>query len=177
MDKKPPHEYIVAPRPPFDFELAIRRDRRSTLHRDDEPDAEEVALEQCQKAFKETPRGELASKHPDHKWVIYRAAYMGYVELRRLADYTNPDAMGLYIYNDWHSYGLLELIDNQVGFLHILVRSEGKANLEQLLAFNQAWSKKADDPSRIKEMWTIMTKLIWWLKDDATEPWMRMYLS
>ena len=26
-------------------------------------------------------------------------------------------------------------------------------------------------------MWSVVTRLIWWLKDDSTEPWMRMCSS
>lgn len=84
---------------------------------EEEVDQDELAFEQYQKAYQEDPQGELASKHPTHKWVMYRTVLLGYLDLQRLAGYTIPDALGMYITNDWHSYGLLELIDNQVSFL------------------------------------------------------------
>ena len=171
MGKKPPYEYIIVPRPLFDFKLALERDQRlkddaiddtdsedadsedadsedadsdddedrvdedeeeekdeyeevneyeeeeeeeEEEKEDDDTDPDELAYMQWRDANESTRGGELASKHPQHRWVMYRNAYMGYVDLRRLGEYADPNNMGMHIYTDWHSNGLLELIDNQV---------------------------------------------------------------
>ena len=123
MDKKPPYEYIIVPRPLFDFQLAFERDQRLKSDAneddhgdDDETDPENLVFKRYEKAYESTSPGELASNHPEHKWVMYRNAYMGYVDMQQKGEYANPDNMDMYIYNDWYSYGLLELIDNQVRY-------------------------------------------------------------
>ena len=59
--------------------------------------------------FKKSP-----SEHPDWKWVMMWESWKNFCEYNKRADYTHPDLFHMYIYNDFHAYGLQELIENMV---------------------------------------------------------------
>ena len=55
-----------------------------------------------------------ASEHPDHKWVIMRKSFMILGERINESGYCVPDAYGMYIWNDWEGFGLMEIAENFV---------------------------------------------------------------
>jgi len=40
--------------------------------------------------------------------------YKTFLDYRRRSNYCDPDNFGMYIYNDFHGWGLQELMENQV---------------------------------------------------------------
>ncbi|KAK6430393.1 hypothetical protein LTR95_013449 [Oleoguttula sp. CCFEE 5521] len=53
-----------------------------------------------------------AADHPEWQWVMMWRSWTICCDYMRQADYRNPDLFGMYIYNDWHGWGLNELIEN-----------------------------------------------------------------
>ena len=43
-------------------------------------------------------------------------SWKNFCEYNKRASYTHPDLFHMYIYNDFHAYGLQELIENLVSF-------------------------------------------------------------
>ena len=56
--------------------------------------------------------GKAASEHPDHIWKLSAAGRHKFFTTRTLSDVRNPDAFGLYTFNDHHAYGDLEVVQN-----------------------------------------------------------------
>ena len=55
-----------------------------------------------------------AIEHPAYKWVMLWQSWTMLLHWNTRSDYTNPDYFDMYIYNDFHWYGLAELIENMV---------------------------------------------------------------
>ena len=109
-DELPPYEYYCRPRPFFDFERENdEKDEDEQLDEDDLIDQYKGSLGP-EKNIAKMP----AAKHPEHTWVSMWKAWKKFCELKRHASYTDPDAFGMYIYNDFHGYGLQELVQNTV---------------------------------------------------------------
>lgn len=82
------------------------------------PEEEQLDEDELEEKWKaqgnEIPHDTKASEEPDHKWVIMRGAWITFAESMRLRGYQSPDALGVYIYNDFEGYGLLEMFENSV---------------------------------------------------------------
>lgn len=55
-----------------------------------------------------------AAEHPEHPWVITRAATHKLNTLRIMGSLRNPDGFGMYTYNDHFGYGCVELAQNLI---------------------------------------------------------------
>lgn len=55
-----------------------------------------------------------AAEHPNHKWIAMWETWRMVCDWCRKASYTDPDNFKMYIYNDFHCYGIQELIENLV---------------------------------------------------------------
>lgn len=67
-----------------------------------------------------------ATEHPGHPWVITLAGIHKVITLSIQAQVRDPDAMGMYTYNDHFGYGILELAQNL-----LLDFDEAKGNWKQ----------------------------------------------
>lgn len=86
-------------------------------HEDEEdlPDKEEI-IDKYNEGLKakDNNAGKPAADFPDHRWVAVWETWKLFCEYRRRASYTCPDLLGMHIYNDFHGYGLQELVENMV---------------------------------------------------------------
>ncbi|RYP93357.1 hypothetical protein DL770_000546 [Monosporascus sp. CRB-9-2] len=152
LENRPPYEYYCLTRPFFDFEN----------ENEDKDEDEQLDEDEIEDRYNElvTSKDSVATKpaadHPDHKWISMWQAWKKYCHLKRHALYTNPDMFGMYIYNDFHGYGIQELVQNT------------------LLAFDKEFSKKTRDDARLNEMWSITSSLVHWLLRDELGSWMMM---
>ena len=106
----PPYEYYCRPRPFFDFEKENDdKDEDEQLEEDDLTDAYNESLGP-EKNIAKMP----AANSPDHKWISMWRSWKKYCDLKRYTMYTDPDSFGMYIYNDFHGYGIQELVQNTV---------------------------------------------------------------
>lgn len=55
-----------------------------------------------------------AAEHPEWKWVLLKESFEMLNEWCRLAQYCDPDSFGMYVFNDFHGYGLIEILENAV---------------------------------------------------------------
>lgn len=96
-------------RPLHDFE------EENNARGEDEEELDEDELEEeWKKQGEEIPHDTAASTKPDHKWVLMRGAWIYFVDSMRERGYRSPDALAMYIYNDFEGYGLLEMVENSV---------------------------------------------------------------
>lgn len=54
----------------------------------------------------------LAAEHPEHRWIITKAGLHKFLAQRVMTDLRCPDMFNMYIYNDFHGYGVLEVFEN-----------------------------------------------------------------
>jgi hypothetical protein len=98
-------------RPHFEYEVENRHAKK--------PLEEREVWKKYDKDFKEASKSgkvlEPAREHPEWKWVILWEGYKNFSDYRRRSKYCNPDVFGMYIYNDFAWYGLMELLENLVG--------------------------------------------------------------
>ncbi|KAH9875132.1 hypothetical protein J1614_004622, partial [Plenodomus biglobosus] len=139
-----PYDYICIHRPFFDVDGENWRQWKEG--KSERLEAEELA-EQLFKPIldKEEAAGiwrAPAAKHPDHKWIIMSSAFLKHDLLSRKAKYCNPDNFNMYLYNDWHGWGLQEIIENQ------------------LLDFDKAFREK--DEKRLNDMWAVISAMGLW---------------
>ncbi|RYP65574.1 hypothetical protein DL769_006277 [Monosporascus sp. CRB-8-3] len=152
FENRPPYEYYCLTRPFFDFENENQ----------DKDEDEQLDEDEIDDRYNElvTSKNSVATKpvadHPDHKWISMWQAWKKYCYLKRHALYTNPDMFGMYIYNDFHGYGIQELVQNT------------------LLAFDKEFTKKTRDDARLNEMWSITSSLVHWLLRDELGSWIMM---
>ncbi|USP81136.1 hypothetical protein yc1106_08410 [Curvularia clavata] len=148
-EKRPePYEYVCFHRPLFDVKA------ENWLTWSNDPDAhvdEEEVFEKLFKPIWEKEKeqgipGDSPEKHPGHKWVMMFNAYMKLDWLMRKARYCNPDNFGMYIYNDWYSYGLTEILENM------------------MVEFNKAYHSKG--PNRLEDMWVIISAVGLWINQE-----------
>ena len=111
LENRPPYEYYCLTRPFFDFENENEdKDEDEQLDEDEIEDRYNELLTSTKDSVATKP----AADHPDHKWISMWQAWKKYCYLKRHALYTNPDMFGMYIYNDFHGYGIQELVQNTV---------------------------------------------------------------
>ncbi len=110
LENRSPYEYYCMNRPFFDFENENEeKDEDEQLDEDEIEDQYNGGL-----SSKDNIACKPAADHPDHKWILMWQAWKKFCYLKRHALYTNPDAFGMYIYNDFNGYGLQELVQNTV---------------------------------------------------------------
>ena len=58
--------------------------------------------------------GKLAKENLEWKWIMMWKSWEYLCDWVRESSYTNPDYFGMYVYNDFHGYGVLGLVERQV---------------------------------------------------------------
>ena len=91
----------------------------------------------------------LAANHPEWPYTIMAESWRRLCDWTRRSSYCNPDLFSMYIYNDFHGYGILELLDNLI------------------IEFNGAFEEKDTD-----KMWSIVATLAHWLNHGSSQAWM-----
>ncbi|KAK9780694.1 hypothetical protein SCAR479_01880 [Seiridium cardinale] len=146
-----PHDYVVIPRHMFDVEN----------ENDEKPEDEQLDEDELEDKFKELvgvdKSGKPASEFPGYKWIGMNETQRLSNEYRIQATYTDPDMFGMYIYNDFYGYGVLECIQNAL------------MGRRQLLAIDNEFKKKSSDRS-VEQMWALSAALIHWIVAE-NGPW------
>ncbi|KAI1078066.1 hypothetical protein F5B20DRAFT_582593 [Whalleya microplaca] len=152
LENRPPYEYYCINRPFFDVE-----NENNEKEDDDQLDEDELIDKFNENArSKDNIATNPAAEHPEYKWISMWETWKLYADLKRRATYTNPDNFGMYIYNDFHGYGLQELVEST------------------LIAFNKEFEKKNREENTLKQMWAIIAGTTHWLLDEELGPWMMM---
>lgn len=63
---------------------------------------------------RENIHGKLAKENPEWKWTMMWKSWEYMCDWVRESSYTNPDNFHMYVYNDFHGYGVLGLVERQV---------------------------------------------------------------
>ncbi|KAK6063572.1 hypothetical protein SCUP515_12328 [Seiridium cupressi] len=146
-----PHDYVVIPRHMFDVEN----------ENDEKPEDEQLDEDELEDKFEELvgvdKAGKPESEFPGYKWIGMNETQRLSNEYRIHATYTNPDMFGMYIYNDFYGYGVLECIQNAL------------MGRRQLLAIDNEFKKKSSDRS-VEQMWALSAALIHWIVAE-NGPW------
>ncbi|KAI8934718.1 hypothetical protein NX059_008407 [Plenodomus lindquistii] len=142
--KKAPYEYICIHRPFFDLEG--ENWRQSKNGEAELLEDEEIYAQMGKPIFEAEKKAGIwqapAAEHPEHKWVMMYSAYEKYDLQARKAKYCDPDMFNMYLYNDWHGWGLQECIENQ------------------LVDFDKAFREKGTN--RLNEMWAVVSAMGHW---------------
>ena len=79
---------------------------------DAEEDEDDSSLEQSSgtKMWRKS-----AAEHPEWKWTMMWKSWQLLCDYSVRAKYTMPDFFDMYIFNDFHGYGMIELAENAVG--------------------------------------------------------------
>lgn len=93
-----------------------------------------------------------STDHPDHPFIISRAGNHKYFTARILLSLRCPDMFDMYVYNDFESYGVMEVVENLV--TDWIEAGRGKN-----------W----------KEQWVIVEAIAMLLTGDSIDP-MQMYV-
>jgi len=120
---------------------------------DDEEEDEEETIRRayCErmKSAEQRVFNKPSAEHPEWKWVTMRKTWEMLCEWQRREMFCCPDLFDMYLFNDYHGYGTIELVE------------------DLLVAFNQEYTKTAAKMS-IDNMWAIMATLGHWLQDTGT---------
>lgn len=92
------------------------------------------------------------AEHPDHPLIISRAGNHKYFTAKIYLDLRCPDMFGMYVYNDFEAYGVMEVVEN-------LVTDWIEAGREK------NW----------KEQWVIVEAIAMMLTGSSLDP-MQMYI-
>lgn len=103
MENKQPHEYICVESPYW-----------CTADVDDENEDDEDEEDDGEQRNKVEMFPKPAEEHPEWKWIMMWQSWTSLTDYMTRASYTDPDLFDMYIYNDFHWYGLAELIENLV---------------------------------------------------------------
>ncbi|KAK4890638.1 hypothetical protein LTR27_010677 [Elasticomyces elasticus] len=139
LDAFQPTDYLCIDRPCWHFEQE---------HSNSEGREDSIKIHE---AYHTDPQTEVrwlkpASEYPDWKQVMMKNAYSRSDDLRTKASYCDPEKnFDMYIYNDFHAYGVAEVLDSQ------------------LLAFNTAYNKKDAN-----QMWIIASAVAHWRSSEDT---------
>ncbi|KAK3658006.1 hypothetical protein LTR56_000786 [Elasticomyces elasticus] len=139
LDAFQPTDYLCIDRPCWHFEQE---------HSNSEEREDSIKIHEAYHSDPQTEARWLkpATDHPDWKWVMMKNAYSRSDDLRTKASYCDPEKnFDMYIYNDFHAYGVAEVLDSQ------------------LLAFNTAYNKKD-----INQMWIIASAVAHWRSSEDT---------
>ncbi|OIW26346.1 hypothetical protein CONLIGDRAFT_469830 [Coniochaeta ligniaria NRRL 30616] len=142
-----PYEYICMCRAPWN--AGDSDDEEDEEDEDDDDDEEEDETEKTKKPACDGGKTCLcrkpAAEHPDHPWIITNAGFLKFHAQRTMMDLRDPDMWAMYIYNDFHAYGVLEVFEN---LLLDWLEAEGN------------W----------KEQWVVCQTIVWFLLDHASAP-------
>ncbi|KAK5682264.1 hypothetical protein LTS10_005390 [Elasticomyces elasticus] len=139
LDAFQPTDYLCIDRPCWHFEQE---------HSNSEEREDSIKIHEAYHSDPQTEARWLkpASEYPDWKWVMMKDAYSRSDDLRTKASYCDSEKdFDMYIYNDFHAYGVTEVLDSQ------------------LLAFNTAYNKKDTD-----QMWIIASAVAHWRSPEDT---------
>ena len=94
---------------------------REINHEDDdeaEEDDDEAEEDDDDSSWKQSSGPKMWSKpaaeHPEWKWIMMWKSWQLLCDYSVRARYTLPDCFGMYIFNDFHGYGMIELAENAV---------------------------------------------------------------
>ncbi|EUC50517.1 hypothetical protein COCMIDRAFT_959 [Bipolaris oryzae ATCC 44560] len=143
-----PYDYVCIHRPYFDIkgENWLTWSTNPSAHIKEEELFEKVYIPNAEREKKEKIAGYPPEKHPEHKWVIMWEAWHRQDLGGLKAKYCNPDNFGMYIYNDWTNWGMLEIAENM------------------MIEFNKAYMSKA--PTRLEDMWVVISAMGLWLNEN-----------
>lgn len=85
------------------------------------------------------------SEHPDWPYKIMASARTRFSDYLVKTTYTDPDNFSMYIYNDFHPYGVTEMLENL------------------LIDFNNVRKKRGKAEDDLNEMWAIISMMTRWL--------------
>lgn len=153
VEKIPPYEYVCIQRPYYDWE-AERRAAPDDAEEDNEDD--EDAEDEERSAFTKLMKEEQASgkifqpaaEHKDWKWVMLWEGWKKFCDLEQTIAFCDPDNFGMYVYNDWKAYGVVEAVENY------------------LVAFDKAM-KKPSEESWLFQAWAFISAIGIWLNDKV----------
>jgi hypothetical protein len=116
-DDPAPYSYVCVHRPFFDVEAQnwVTWTEDPSSHLSEKKDVVERLYKPCYEQSKKIYKAP-ASEHPEHKWVMMWGAWLKADVLSRKAKYCDPDAFGMYLYNDWQGWGMQEIGENMVRF-------------------------------------------------------------
>lgn len=104
-------------------------------------------------ADNEKYNGKSPSEHPGHKWIMSKPAQAFTVECFQAAQKRDQDFFRMYIYNDFTSYGLQEVV------------------AIALTAFDEIHSAVLKGRKSALELWACIEGLQWWLSMEDIECW------
>jgi len=142
MKEKDPYEYICMSRPLHDYQAENRHNKTNRLG-DDELN------KKYEEGDKRSSHDQPASERPDHKWILMRRSWMELCNASRGAAFRSPDNFGMYIYNDFEGYGLLEMVENFI------------------VEYHKEFKKKAQD---LRDMWIPLVAFVHWEKMVDVDP-------
>lgn len=136
---------------------------------EDEDEAEDVAAadeSNQESTSKPAPPPKMwpmpAVDHPEWKWVMLWKSWQLLCDYSIRTKYTNPDHFDMYIYNDFHGYGMMELAENAVSVAPRIVSSGSLIN-SQIEEFNTERSKNS---SSLHLTWAPIAMLGFWLNNN-----------
>ncbi|KAF1917120.1 hypothetical protein BDU57DRAFT_548681 [Ampelomyces quisqualis] len=142
----PDYEYVCMHRPHFTYEVENRKAEEPL----DEDEVDDKYSEDFQKNLKSGIILQPAKDHPEWKWTILWAGFKNFSDYRRRSKYCDPDNFSMHIFNDFHGWGLQELMENQI------------------LEFDAALKKTGNDA--LKQMWAPISALALWLNEVDQGP-------
>lgn len=106
---------MCIPRPFSDYET-----ENYALPEDDQLD-EDAIREKYSKEFEEAKKNDVflskASEHPEWKFIIQYKGWKLLKDYELWDKYCDPDNFRMYIYNDFHAYGLQQIVEWAVSTL------------------------------------------------------------
>ncbi|KXT18473.1 hypothetical protein AC579_2240 [Pseudocercospora musae] len=95
-----------------------------------------------------------ASEHPHWKWIMLRESFDLLDAAYKDTDNRDPDIFGMYIYNDYLGYGIIEILENMIR------------------AFNKELKPQKVKGYNYQQMWAVVTALANYVNRDASMPYM-----
>ncbi|KAI4723830.1 hypothetical protein E4T49_08445 [Aureobasidium sp. EXF-10728] len=143
--KQDPHTYIMNCAPRFEFEARYNKE-----HENDEDFDEEEASDLWAKEHNQRKCACFDKSRTDG-WSMMRKAFARKMDAETIEiPHRDPDAFGMYVYNDFAGYGYQEVVENNMAeFNKILNSKDGKT----------------------EELWTIMESMVWWIVEEPHAPW------
>lgn len=149
LENIPDYEYVCIHRPHFDWEAERRAAEKDNENEEDEEEDEEddkfrklmVEEKSSGKIF------EPAAENKEWKWVMLWEGWKKFCELTRTITFCDPDNFGMYIYNDWKGYGVVEAVENY------------------LSDFDRTLKKQVDE-KWLFQAWAIVSCFACWLNNE-----------
>ena len=144
------YDYVCIPRPFWDWEEENRKS-------DSPLDGDKLA-KKYNKTYKGFRLDRKATSKPDYKWIMMRASHQSLHKGLHDVAKRNPDNFGMYVYNDFEGYGIVEVLENYLS--------------SYSTAFNCTVGRKrpADVVEQSqKEMWMVISTLGQFLNEAAMD--------